>query len=356
MKKHQADSPTDAFVSFDRVERKEVVVRRSDLESMMVCPAMHKLMQREAWAGNRLTQVGEAIHRCLGEALRFYVEDGTVQPEGLRQELLSLLQDSRPDVQPQVMQAARRMIYPWVGYISRIPRHAILAFDGGEDVPAFEDESRTRSGQLSWKIDWQNMVVTSEVDLLHATRSPEVLCEVDYKSGWKRWDYEEVSNAFQFNLHAWLVFNNFPDVEFLDVRIWNARSNDLSPRQRFSRKEFGDIDARVQHAASLYRQYESADDAPAWPDQDKCNLCPVAADCPSAMAALRGSPVEVEEALRQLIALNEAEKSVRERLWSVVQRQQEDIVLPDGTAFGYDKPVARRKSSSPVYKVKHKKG
>lgn len=345
----------ESFMDVDEIPK--VVVRRTALEQVSTCPAMYSLIrQGKCFDRSELTEVGEAVHQAIALATLEYVEsDHAMSRDDLLDEVRNNLRGVRPDIQPKAIQAADRALWSWADYVSRLPARTIIAFDGGDRTSHPDDQSRTRTGQLSWEVSGagrSDYIVTAELDLLHSTRSPEILCEIDYKSGWKNWDYELVFDSFQFSLHAFLVFKNFQTVNFLDVRIWSTRTNSLTPPVRFNRKDLDSITARLRRSVGDYDMYAGLDNAPAWPYPDKCSICPCALHCPSTNASFSDVAKGPEEAVRKYVALGEALKAQKEALKAYVTITDSDIVIKEeGLAFGRDKPSSERWPADPVYKI-----
>jgi hypothetical protein len=92
-----------------------------------------------------------------------------------------------------------------------------------------------RSGQLAADLipaddDRGAVRLTSELDLLMATASEEELDWCDWKSGWKWWTATDVRDAFQFQMHAWLIFHRFPTVSRINCRVFMTREG-FAPRR-----------------------------------------------------------------------------------------------------------------------------
>jgi len=356
-----ADQHTAMESFMDVIEVPKLVVRRTALEQVSTCPAMHSLIrQKKCVDRSELTEVGEAVHQAIALATIEYVEAGHgMTRDDLLDEVRCQLRGVRPDIQPKAIQAADRALWSWADYVSRLPARTILAFDGGDRTTHPDQQDRTRTGQLSWEIAGagrSDYIVTAELDLLHATRSPEVLCEVDYKSGWKVWDYEMIFDSFQFSFHAFLVFKNFPTVNFLDVRIWSTRTNQLTAPVRFDRRDLDHINARLRRAVGDYDMYGKLDNAPAWPYPEKCSICPCSLHCPSSEALFSDVAKGPKEAVRKYVVMGEALKAQKEALKAYVTLTDQDIIIEEeGLAFGRDKPSAERWPADPVYKIKDDK-
>jgi PD-(D/E)XK nuclease superfamily protein len=147
---------------------------------------------------------------------------------------------SRPDVQPQVVQALRRT-FPIIEHLTTHPNNLprasedLMRYDGGEGqhagqlaadiLPALDDGSR---GPVRG---------TGELDLLLATVSPEELEMVDFKSGWREWNAGEVAESFQFQMYAWLVLQNYPAVQRVRVRVYITRAGEFTGAVEFTRRQ-----------------------------------------------------------------------------------------------------------------------
>lgn len=209
----------------------------------------------------------------------------------LIQEIENNLLSARPDVQPAVLSAFRGGVWKIADLLCGLHPENILRWDGG---------SGDHSGQLAWDIS--GVRLTSEIDLLHAHHaSPEVICEVDWKSGHKQWSATDIQQSFQFQTHAWLIFNNYPDVSAVETRILNTRLGRWSWSCQFVRhRDFSALQARLSHVVGLWQQYHAtcppsdgllASDvlqlAPAWPSLEKCAICLAVLHCPVAAASIR---------------------------------------------------------------------
>lgn len=348
------DEKDTALLHFaDAAEDNRIILRRTQLEQSMFCPYMARQIELgNVHDGSQITEVGEAVHQAHAAAITAYIEnDGQHDSRGLADELRLNLRESRPDLQPKVLDAARAATWSWSKYVAGLHPGCIIAFDGGDRLKHPDDPDLTRSGQLSHEIPFgsDTVVVTAELDLLHSTASPDVLCEVDYKSGFRPYDYATIAAEFQFSTHAWLVFQNFPSVEWLDVRIWSTRFNGLTPRMRFSRVNLADYHGRVLTAVTEYMRHKDNPNPPATPFAEKCDLCPCALTCPHSHSEI---PSDAVAGLERLIVLEAALSTQKKALWKHVESTGADIVTLKGDAFGNDKPRQTRKPENPLYQLK----
>lgn len=326
-----------------------VVIDRSTLERFATCPAQARLIESGRVNNNSLiAAAGEAVHQAFGAAITDYMHDPMLPHWELAETALASLRAARPDIQPEAMNAGRSSVRAWARWLSQVHPNNILKYDGG---------GQSRSGQLAFDMPMGDLDlrITSELDLLCATESPEVVREIDYKSGWKKWGIEDIAQSFQFGMHAWLIFKNYPDVQAVQVRVWNCRTNDLSYPVLFERKREQEIDTRIRSAAGYYVMYRNSDVSavPTWPATEKCSQCSAAALCPASAHAgdVDADPVEF---VRRMVAIDAkfAAMTKQAALW--VEANRTDIVTPEGDCFGVNKPKANRKTPKSLYTVETK--
>lgn len=302
---------------------------RSTLEDCSECPRQAAFRRDGRVMRNSFClDSGNAAHEAIGQAVADYVES---RGAASRDDTILLMEqgaaDSRPDIQPDVVKAVKPSVYRIAKYLHGIHPANILRFDGGRDA---------QSGQLSWDMTDLGLRITSEVDLLHAGPSPDVLHEVDWKSGHERWTADKVADSFQFQLHAWLVLNNYPDVQALEVRVWNVRFNSVTFRVLFKRSDLYGISVRIRNAAVQYTKIrgKSPEDCQAWPTAEKCAWCPAAAMC-SAVNMPEGSP---EQWVDKIVGLEVQADALRKLAAAHVKKTGRDITTASGNCFGLEKP------------------
>lgn len=318
------------------------VVDRSTLERYSQCPAQARYVDA-GFVLNESTEtaVGSEVHEALSEAVReFHASRGAMNAADLADVVRSRLLNSRPDVQPLVLEAARRSVWDFAKYLDGMAPTSIVRYDGGIG---------DKSGQLAWDIPHLNTRVTSEVDLLHAGPAKEVLHEIDYKSGHGQWTATDVSRAFQFAMHAWLILHNYEHVQAVEIRIWNTRTNRITYGVDFERRQLPELDARVTRAAAEWVRWRDVEpqNAPTLPAATKCELCRAAALCP----VVPPSEIDADpkEFVRRLNALQIKVDALSKIATAYVDRTGADIVTDDGLAFGRAKPKAERKTPATLY-------
>ena len=320
-------------------------VDRSTLENYATCPLMGRLKETGVGkSAGKLAEDGEEVHRSLGVVLSEYVaSEGNMTPAELSERALSELRDARPDLQPDVVEASRRMLWPWARYVAGVNPHNILHYDGG---------SGAWSGQLAHDFETQQARVTSEIDLAHVGASAEVIEEVDYKTGWKKHTDEGVRESFQFQLHALLLMHTYPQVEEVRVRVWVTRHGYMTRRVAFTRGDLPTIEARVLSALAAWNANRNQDpaDVEAWPVREKCALCDAVNYCTACDRDISDFALDPCAAVDTMAAL-EAKLGGLVKLARAYVKQHGEIVTPNGNAFGFDKPKKSRAPTATLYTV-----
>lgn len=319
-----------------------VPVDRSTLERYAACPAQARFIDSGRLNdSNPEAASGSAVHDAIGEVIAEYVEmgadiDADMTPGEMADGIMARLREARPDIQQDAIAGARASAWAIAQYLSRIAPVNILRYDGG---------TGKRSGQLAYDLADIGVRVTSEIDLLHAASSVEQLIEVDWKSGHKILDADDIATSFQFQLHALLVLENYPGVQSVVIRAWNTRVNRLTWRVEWTRKDLAQITARVRSAAELWHRHQhiEPEQCPTWPMAEKCAICPAAIKCPAAgenVTLLAWNPDEFVDNLVATEAKLDAMKKLA-NLW--VDRTGRDLVSATGNAYGIHRPPGKPK-------------
>lgn len=319
----------------------EVVVDRSTLDRWATCPMQAGLIE----AGLVIDQglplvVGVEAHDVLSLATAEYVNrGGSLTPDELMSIVVDLIGSSRVDTTTRVFQTLRTSLRSWAQFICDRRPEDLLKFDGGQG---------DQSGQLAIEFDSPAVQVTSEVDLLYVGPSPDVLCEVDYKTGFAMWTEDEIRHSFQFQLHAVLVFESFPEAQCLELIVWDTRVNHRTFRVRFFRRDESLYRNRVLSAAKnwIENRAKPLNQLPTWPESSKCSGCSVAQYCPRCKY-IETDPVEL---VRNLKILETARKNVMGLLAKHVHKRG-DIVTPEGDCYGKNKPSSGKVKPNALYSL-----
>lgn len=326
-------------MSFDFIDDDFAVLDRSTLDGYATCPAQARLSDMYRNAMPAIAEAGEEIHQAISRVITTYIESqGVLSPNDLRNEIGIELWQSRTDLQPSVIEGFKYSIWKFSDFLTGLHFSNILRFDGGEGV---------LSGQLSYDFESLKVRVTSEIDLLHATESSSLLSEIDWKTGRKMFTEQDVRDSFQFQLHAFLVLMNYPDVEAVKISAWNTRFNLISWAVEFRRKDLEQIRVRIQMAIQNWALNKSKpiESVPAWPVQEKCRICDYALHCPAADADIKDVQTNPQGWVKRMIAVKKRLKYMEDLAKSYV-KVNGDIRTTDGDIYGFDKPKSTKRIAS----------
>lgn len=315
-------------------------VDRSSLERAGECPRQARFIESGRVLSTTFPmESGNAVHNAISQTVTEYVQSqGALSPPDLQEFLRQQLAASRPDLQGDAMEGCRASIYGISRYLTNLHYKNIRRWDGGQGE---------QSGQLAWDLEDLGLRVTSELDLLHDGPSEEVIHELDWKSGHEKWTSDKVADSFQFQLHAYLVLHNFPDVQAVNIRVWNTRFNQATYSVLFKRESLYNYDYRVRQAALAYlkTQGKTPEACEAWPTVTKCEGCPAAALCDCTKLP-EGSP---EQWVDKLVALESQAAGLKKLAAAHVKRTGRDITTQLGNCFGTMKPKAKRAPTMDTY-------
>lgn len=354
--KPQADWLTNALAAAEGPpELPPVLLDRTELERSANCPLQGRLRaDMPIHDDNEMSVAGTEVHRVVSIAAGFRQRQG-MSPSDLRETLHEEAAKARPDVQPQVVFIVRQAAWKIVQLLCYNPdgseRHPddLLIYDGGRDK---------NSGQLAADIrpatkDSGAWRVTGEMDLLLATASAAEVDLADYKSGWRPWTATAVRNSFQLGTcYPWLIFENFPDVQRIIVRVHMLADKSETSPVVFRRDDAPAMRMRIDSAASLLMQHRRTDVAsvPAWPMPDKCILCPVARWCVQNASQDIDLALDPESYLQQYAKLDSRASQMKAKLSLYVRERGADLVA-GGLAFGVNKPKTSRAPACDLYET-----
>jgi len=328
-----------AGFEFERIELP--VLDRSTLENWATCPARAKaIADKLVVDASDAAASGQEAHDAISQMIADHVDSsGSLGPQDLRLSLENAAAASRPDVQPDVIRGLRASLWGISQFVARIHPHNVLRWDGG---------TGERSGQLAH--DFKGMCrATAELDLVYAGPSPKLLHEVDWKTGNKPWTVGDVANSFQFQMHAFLLLSNYPDVDAVEIAVWDTRRNERSYPVVFDREHIGQWESRIRSAIGYWWQYRNSATPPTWPTQEKCATCPAIQICTAASADLKLIASDPRVGVQTLAFLETRVDALKKLLSAHVDKQGADIVCEDGTCFGRKKPASKRKPTAALY-------
>ena len=338
-------------MTFEFLDDDYTVLDRSILQMYAECPAQARLSETHPWSMPAIAESGVEIHRAISRIITIYIESqGVLSPNDLRNEIETELWESRTDLQPEVINGFKYSIYKFAEYLTGLHFQNILRYDGGEGE--LSGQLSWESGQLSWDFETLKARVTSELDLLHATESPSLLAEIDWKTGRKKFTEQTVRESFQFQLHAFLVLMNYPDAEAVRISVWNTRFNLVSWAVEFRRSDLGPICTRIQMAIQNWweNRLKPIEDVPAWPVREKCRICDYALHCPAADAEIKEVHYDPKEWVKRMIVVKKRLKEMEDLAKSYVEVNG-DIRTDDGDIYGFEKPKTTKRVAS-FYRTK----
>lgn len=326
---------------------------RSTGEAYAKCPKSARLTELHCKSAGLMAAIGQEVHDAISKTIIDYIAAAGdemvtwMSPPQLLHILKGYLLASRPDVQPEVMEAMAPSLWSWCNSLHPIAPWSIMRHDGGDGE---------RSGQLTEDVETSLGMVqaTSEIDFLAATQSPQLVVAKDWKTGWKQWAEGDVEKSFQMQMLAWLVLSNYPEADAVDFSVWNTRTRRETYPVRFQRDRMDQYAARVREAAEVWMKYRTApmEGVPAWPARGKCEFCDAAAFCTVADLDIASTAKEPEEWLQVLWAAEHKVTKIKELLSAVVEKEGRDVTAPGGLCFGVNKPKANRKPTCDVYEVR----
>lgn len=335
-----------ALCPFDS-EPELIVADRTTLENWATCPYQAKQIETGVIKGvGMLAEAGEEIHRAFGSTIQWYIDCDGMPDEyqgrikgAITEFLEAELRGSRPDVQPMVLAGARASLWSFAEFLSGIMPGNILYFDGGLD---------DKSSQLAKDLGGLGVRITSELDLVVATESFEVIRVYDWKSGWKYHTAADVANAFQFQMHAVLLFDRHPTIQAVEYVVWDTRSNKRTYKVVFERKRYDDYLMRIRTAAGYRVQFFA--NPPAWPAEEKCRICRAAPLCPEADDLTKNNVSDPSALLDQYIASEARCKSLKKSLTAIHDETKKPIISGN-TGFARVKKTDRAPAAQ-TYRLK----
>lgn len=354
-------APGETLAAFDPSLRQgwvqDDVIRadRSTLERWATCPAQAAIIESGQTLSSMAAKSGSEAHEVISATVTEWCDsDGSLTLRELHDFMMGHVLASRPDVQPDVIEALRRSSWTISKLLHENHPSSIMRWDGGEGE---------RAGQLAsdMEVDSRTVRVTGEMDLLCGSPSIEMVRLYDWKTGNKAWTVDDVNSSFQFAVYSWLVLRNYPGVQDVQVRVLNTRSGSVSHFVSTSRRySYEPIEARIRSAARQMVRYGGRGgggvpaDPPAWPAAEKCRMCDAVLQCPVIRPMLDSPLVQIasdpESAVDVLVGFEAAAEAWRQHLAAVVDKRQDDVQgRLSGAWFGRRHPRSERKPSAKLY-------
>lgn len=303
-----------------------------------------RLRETSVSSVGRAALVGQEVHDVLSRTITGILGEFEAGRIIGREEILTILNQEmacvRSDCYAEAHKAMRSGLWSIATILEGIHPKNILQYDGGV---------LEKSGQLARDVGLAR--IASEVDLLVSTQWEDTLLEIDWKSGWLQYTPDKVKDAFQFRLHAPLIFHRYEKIDRLLVKVFNHRTRQLTREVEFHRSEEPILWAEVQQRVGDWWRNHSKPpvEAEARPSLDSCRICDAAAACHVVDRHISETHTDPQAVLEYYIAAQENVAAVRDLLWGFVEATGQDIVTERGDCFGFDKPKPLRKSPNPLY-------
>lgn len=326
----------------DWLEFVEDTLDRSTLQGFRDCPRQARFKQESPVPPSLAMEAGNAVHHAMGAMVGLWQIGDFSSLRELVAHGEAELANARPDLVAAAMDAAKGSLWPFAKWLERGKPGQVLRWDGGK---------REQSGQLSRPLESFGATATSELDILCATDSPEVLEETDIKSGYTPYAAASIKDDFQFRLHWWLVKFNYPEVRELWVRVWLTRERRITTAAVFRESDLEQIELEVMASAGAW--YANATKTPiestAHPLLERCERCPFAAQC-SAVGETITDKAKPEELVDRLAVIEAEKLTIANRLKPIVDASG-DIRTANGNVFGTNKPTTSRKRACTLYQA-----
>lgn len=263
------------------------LIDRSTIERYIECPFAGAAIETcLVENGSLAADSGNEAHDAFAAMVWDYIaSNGEAAVYELAESAVAQAQVSRPDLQPDVLEAVRAGVWP-------IAKDLVYRADGQRRNPAdilrYQGGTDERTGQIAYDITPGGpgkaaQRLTTELDLLMAGDAKDELCVTDWKTGRTDWTAAKVRAAFQFQFHSLLLFNVYPDCQRVWVRVWSPRTGGSTGWVGFTRRDADDCGHRCVQALEWRRQaLAGPGEAPAWPDAERCSWCPATRYCPNA--------------------------------------------------------------------------
>lgn len=330
----------------------EVRLDRSLLESYANCPFQgHAIETGKVRDDSIFALSGTEAHDPMAAIVHEFVSGRTSTNE-LATEALAMAMNSNPLVQPDVLKAVRPSVYRFAwslinGEDGRRRNPAdVKRYQGGEGK--HDSQLTARLGPLA-EGDTEYLL-TSEIDLLMAGWNEHWLCETDWKTGHTIYSATSIRESFQFQMHAWLLSENYPGLEGVSIRVWNTRIGSATPWVDFRAQDFSDFRMRaLRILAERERAYNPKEEPLFNPYVETCCNCAATAICPAVIGEGKALAADPQAFLAETAA-RMADVAHRKKALYVYCRKNGELHAA-GLVCG-EKAPSTRKPSMTIYEDK----
>ena len=259
---------------FGDTEPKTITAYRSKVQQYATCPF-------QAWKCQDLEEhsvlldVGDEVHKIGEDAIREAIENHT-PPDELAENIVDVLPQARPDIQPQIIKAARFL----ADQILELRVNDILGVE-------IQVDDAGKTGLTTMK--GERYILSACLDLLLKGRNNS-LHVWDWKSGFKKRTKEDTFNDFQSRYDSNILFkmydgSNGDRIErihwwFIET-FWGTKSYACFERdQEYSSLPHLTLERQIEGQIFEAIKLWASDCREAWPEEKKCSWCPCVLECP----------------------------------------------------------------------------
>ena len=258
----------------DKRRPKTITAYRSAVQMYATCPYQAwKCKDQEQHSV--LLDVGDAVHKIGEDTVKDAIANHT-EPEELADDIVNALPQSRPDIQPQIIKAARFL----ADQILELRIQDII----GVEIQ-LDDAGKTGLTNLKG----EQYILSACLDLLLKGRNNS-LHVWDWKSGFKKRTKEDTFNDFQARFDSNILFkiydgSNGDRIErihwwFIET-FWGTKSYACFERdQEYPNLPHLSLEKQIETQIFEAIKLWANDSREAWPEEQKCSWCPCVDDCP----------------------------------------------------------------------------
>jgi len=327
-----------AFLTVDEIEYYD----RSTVEDYITCPSQGRLKKEFVpLTCSAATESGQEAHNVFGAGMLARWEGATLNE--VREIMRDEMNRSRPDVQPDVIDACKRYLFKFAENLYFTP----AGYDRNpEDIVAFDGGTGDKSGQLACKMT-EKHGLTCEVDLLLRGETDGEMELHDWKSGRTHWTSGDVKTSFQFGtFYPYLVFRNFKHINRIHVIIHMPRKYEQTSPVTFHRSDEAAMNERLLRGLEIMQ----GDCLEVWPTKEKCGWCDVLDHCSMKQAVkVKASNKDL---LNSYVIYSTYLDEIKKELKKAVDTDGEISIVNEAgetISYGIDKPAAKRKRTMSVY-------
>lgn len=323
-------------------EHPAITIQRTELGRYAECPQKARLCQEHEAEIDRhevLPETGTLVHGIAEEAVKACDMDLQEAADYIAEELPKI----RPDLQPEALRAGRNL----ANELRRFESNRVLLCE----------ETITRS-VLPATAKRGEVLVCIQPDLVLATSKADTIIVLDYKTGYKQRSSQEARDDFQTCVGSWCLFAKYPDVNTIHWFYLETRTNSrayariertsvVGPNELTQEMAF---QARIEQAVQIML---SGDDE-AWPNPDKCAMCPVARWCKAADYEAKDLNGNVQKYIDSYVVLNQRVTEMADTMKAAVREGR--VLYGSSSKFDFDpRPSFRPKLESTEPKKAKKK-